>query len=214
MLQIYQPLSLDLPTIVYGFTYCHLSIYLPSFRDLPTIAAGFTYCHSYLTYRCLQFYLLSSPDLPTVVSVFTYRCLWIYLPFSPNLSTIVSALPTISSQILWPSWWSKENSYGDHFLILPWWSFSDVDNFLYSLIFISYDTKQLCHSINIYILQGWTSAPGRDSSLEYRLSIYHARPNDTGTYTCVSPFQKEHAINIIVKEVRLLLFTIFILDSR
>ena len=89
MLQIYQPLSPDLPTIVSGFTYRHLSIYLPSFRDLPTIAAGFTYCHSYLptvvssfTYCRLQIYLLSFLYLPTVVSGFTYRFLQIYLPLS------------------------------------------------------------------------------------------------------------------------------------
>ena len=135
MLQIYQPLSLDLPTIVSGFTYRHLSIYLPSFRDLPTIAAGFTYCHSGSTYRCLQFYLLSSPDLPTVVSVFTYRRLWIYLPFSPNLPTIVSALPTISSQILWPTWWSLSIFIPKkiHMVIIFW--FYHVDHFLMLIIF-------------------------------------------------------------------------------
>ena len=56
-------------------------------------------------------------------------------------------------------------------------------------------------NLQLLPLQSWTSAPGRDSSLEYRLSIYHARINDTGTYTCVTPYEKEHSIDIIVKEV-------------
>ena len=74
------------------------------------------------------------------------------------------------------------------------------------MIYDTYETTEflkLLTDYGIFILQGWTSAPGRDSSLEYRLSIFHARTNDTGIYTCVTPFQKEHAINIIVKEVRI-----------
>ena len=122
MLQIYQPLSPDLPTIVSGFTYRHLSIYLPSFRDLPTIAAGFTYCHSYLptvvssfTYCRLQIYLLSFLYLPTVVSGFTYRFLQIYLPLS---------------QLYLPFLHKSYDLHGDHFPFLfqrkfIWWSFSD-----------------------------------------------------------------------------------------
>lgn len=57
--------------------------------------------------------------------------------------------------------------------------------------------------VKINLLQTWTSAPGRDSSLEYRLSIYHARVNDTGSYTCQTPFEQEHTIKILVKEVSL-----------
>lgn len=57
--------------------------------------------------------------------------------------------------------------------------------------------------VKINLLQTWTSAPGRDSSLEYRLSIYHARVNDTGSYTCSTPFEQEHSIKILVKEVSL-----------
>ena len=49
----------------------------------------------------------------------------------------------------------------------------------------------------------WTSAPGRDAALEYRLSIYHARVNDTGTYTCTTPTGKSHVVQVIVKEVSL-----------
>ncbi len=52
-----------------------------------------------------------------------------------------------------------------------------------------------------FALQEWTTAPGRDAQLEYRLSIYHAKENDTGSYTCETPFGKHHTIGIIVKEV-------------
>ena len=31
----------------------------------------------------------------------------------------------------------SQNSYGDHFLILPWWSYSDEHHFLYSLLYLS-----------------------------------------------------------------------------
>ena len=55
---------------------------------------------------------------------------------------------------------------------------------------------------NVIVFQGWTSDPGRDSQLEYRLSIYHARVNDTGSYTCATPEMKFHTINVIVKEVK------------
>ena len=148
MLQIYQPLSLDLPTIVSGFTYRHLSIYLPSFRDLPTIAAGFTYCHSYLptvvssfTYCRLQIYLLSFLYLPTVVSGFTYRFLQIYLPLS---------------QLYLPFLHKSYDLHGDpkkiHMVIIFW--FYHGDHFLMLIIFCtplySSLTKQLCHSIYIF----------------------------------------------------------------
>ena len=49
--------------------------------------------------------------------------------------------------------------------------------------------------------QSWTNAPGRDSSLEYRLSIYHAQLNDSGSYTCSTPFEQRHTIKIVVKDV-------------
>ena len=67
--------SVDLPTVVYGFTYPRHWIYLPSSPDLPTIVTGFTYRH-------LRIYLPSSPDLPTAISRFTYHRLRIYLPSS------------------------------------------------------------------------------------------------------------------------------------
>ena len=53
-----------------------------------------------------------------------------------------------------------------------------------------------------FSFQGWTTDPGRDARLEYRLSIYHARVNDTGTYTCTTPQGNSHTVGIVVKEVR------------
>uniref|UniRef100_T1J421 Sushi domain-containing protein n=1 Tax=Strigamia maritima TaxID=126957 RepID=T1J421_STRMM len=49
--------------------------------------------------------------------------------------------------------------------------------------------------------EGWTADPGRDSQLEYRLSIYHAQKDDSGLYTCITPKQHRHAVEIIVKAV-------------
>ena len=61
--------------------------------------------------------------------------------------------------------------------------------------------ESLYFKIFILFFQSWTSAPGRDSSLEYRLTIYHARTNDTGDFTCKTPFEQAHTIKIIVKDV-------------
>lgn len=47
--------------------------------------------------------------------------------------------------------------------------------------------------------EGWTMDEGRDSTLEYRLSIIHAVEDDTGKYTCITPARYEHTINIVVK---------------
>jgi hypothetical protein len=47
--------------------------------------------------------------------------------------------------------------------------------------------------------EGWTTDPGRDSQLEYRLSIYHASRDDSGMFTCVTPTRHTHAVEIIVK---------------
>ncbi|XP_068084486.1 sushi, von Willebrand factor type A, EGF and pentraxin domain-containing protein 1 [Anabrus simplex] len=49
--------------------------------------------------------------------------------------------------------------------------------------------------------EGWTTDPGRDSQLEYRLSIYHASRDDSGIFTCVTPTRHTHAVEIIVKAV-------------
>jgi len=54
----------------------------------------------------------------------------------------------------------------------------------------------------VFRRQGWTSDPGRDAQLEYRLSIYHARYNDTGSYSCFLPNDRFHKIRVVVKDVR------------
>ncbi|ERL92458.1 hypothetical protein D910_09772, partial [Dendroctonus ponderosae] len=50
-------------------------------------------------------------------------------------------------------------------------------------------------------LQGWTTDVGRDSQLEYRLSIIHATENDSGIFTCTTPARYDHAIEVVVKGI-------------
>lgn len=47
--------------------------------------------------------------------------------------------------------------------------------------------------------EGWSTDPGRDAQLEYRLSIYHAAKDDSGVFTCVTPARHTHAVEIEVK---------------
>lgn len=35
--------------------------------------------------------------------------------------------------------------------------------------------------------EGWVTDEGRDTTLEYRLSIFHAVEHDSGIYTCMTP---------------------------
>ena len=42
----------------------------------------------------------------------------------------------------------------------------------------------------------------RDATLEYRLSIYHARGSDSGLYECNTPNNQSHGVEIIVADVR------------
>ncbi|KAJ8937897.1 hypothetical protein NQ318_001670 [Aromia moschata] len=49
--------------------------------------------------------------------------------------------------------------------------------------------------------EGWTTDPGRDSQLEYRLSIFHASKDDSGVFTCVTPARYTHAVEIEVRAV-------------
>jgi len=51
-------------------------------------------------------------------------------------------------------------------------------------------------------LQGWAQEPMRDATLEYRLSIYHAKEGDSGLFTCSTPNNKSHSIDIFVKDAR------------
>lgn len=49
--------------------------------------------------------------------------------------------------------------------------------------------------------EGWVTDAdeGRDSSLEYRLSIIKATEEDSGIYTCQTPARHEHSIEVVVK---------------
>ncbi|CAH2250497.1 jg9593 [Pararge aegeria aegeria] len=49
--------------------------------------------------------------------------------------------------------------------------------------------------------EGWTTDPGRDSQLEYRLSIISAVKEDSGIYRCETPARQSHQIEIIVEDV-------------
>ena len=49
--------------------------------------------------------------------------------------------------------------------------------------------------------QGWAQGPGRDATLEYRLSIFQAEERDTGEFTCTTPTKQSHSINIIVMNI-------------
>lgn len=42
---------------------------------------------------------------------------------------------------------------------------------------------------------------GRDSTLEYRLSIFSAEPQDSGIYSCMTPARHAHAVIVEVKAV-------------
>ncbi|XP_001357308.2 uncharacterized protein Hasp isoform X1 [Drosophila pseudoobscura] len=51
--------------------------------------------------------------------------------------------------------------------------------------------------------EGWVTEAdaGRDSSLEYRLSIFDASHDDTGFYSCMTPARHEHAVEVVVKAI-------------
>lgn len=49
--------------------------------------------------------------------------------------------------------------------------------------------------------EGWVTEEGRDSTLEYRLSILDAVENDTGVYTCQTPARHDHSVHVIVKAI-------------
>lgn len=53
-------------------------------------------------------------------------------------------------------------------------------------------------SMYVFFFTGWNSEPGRDSQLEYRLSIKHAKTEDSGLFTCVTPMGQQHAVEIVV----------------
>ncbi|XP_066142350.1 sushi, von Willebrand factor type A, EGF and pentraxin domain-containing protein 1 [Euwallacea fornicatus] len=49
--------------------------------------------------------------------------------------------------------------------------------------------------------EGWPTDPDRDSTLEYRLSIFHASKDDSGLFTCVTPARYTHSVEVVVKAV-------------
>ncbi|XP_041978220.1 uncharacterized protein LOC121732407 isoform X2 [Aricia agestis] len=49
--------------------------------------------------------------------------------------------------------------------------------------------------------EGWTDDPGRDSQLEYRLSIINAVKEDSGVYKCETPARQSHQVEIIVEDI-------------
>ncbi|XP_064458816.1 sushi, von Willebrand factor type A, EGF and pentraxin domain-containing protein 1-like isoform X2 [Ornithodoros turicata] len=59
---------------------------------------------------------------------------------------------------------------------------------------------EISHTSRKYV-EGWTTEPNRDSQLEYRLSIYHAKKDDSGRFTCVTPMGHRHSVDIIVAAI-------------
>ncbi|KAK7593077.1 hypothetical protein V9T40_007829 [Parthenolecanium corni] len=49
--------------------------------------------------------------------------------------------------------------------------------------------------------EGWTTDANRDTTLEYRLSIYHASHDDSGLFSCITPTRHTHSVEIVVKAV-------------
>lgn len=49
--------------------------------------------------------------------------------------------------------------------------------------------------------EGWNADEGRDSTLEYRLSIFTAEAGDSGIFTCTTPARHAHSVNVEVKAV-------------
>lgn len=56
------------------------------------------------------------------------------------------------------------------------------------------------HEFRVYP-EGWNTDEGRDSTLEYRLSIFTAEAGDTGIFTCTTPARHSHSVNVEVKAV-------------
>lgn len=56
------------------------------------------------------------------------------------------------------------------------------------------------HSFRIYP-DGWVTDEARDSTLEYRLSIFHAVEADSGRFTCSIPSRHEHTIDVLVQAI-------------
>ncbi|CAG0920180.1 unnamed protein product [Notodromas monacha] len=49
--------------------------------------------------------------------------------------------------------------------------------------------------------QNWTTDENRNPNLEYRLTIYHAQKDDSGTFTCETPNRHQHGVQVVVSAV-------------
>lgn len=47
--------------------------------------------------------------------------------------------------------------------------------------------------------EGWTEDEGRDSTLEYRLTINEATKEDSGLFTCITPARYTHSVEVVVE---------------
>ena len=59
---------------------------------------------------------------------------------------------------------------------------------------------QVSHNYRKYP-EGWTQDGGRDPTLEYRLSVFHAQKDDSGLFTCSTPSRYSHSVEIVVRAV-------------
>lgn len=86
----------------------------------------------------------------------------------------------------------------------PKWSVSHSYRSNNSAVIVLTDTLNTTNSTDapqkIYPT-GWNSEDGRDSALEYRLSILHASQDDSGEFTCTTPTRHTHSVTIEVKAV-------------
>lgn len=56
------------------------------------------------------------------------------------------------------------------------------------------------HSFRNYP-EGWVTDEGRDNTLEYRLSIFHAVEDDSGIFTCQTPARHGHRVDVLVRAI-------------
>lgn len=57
------------------------------------------------------------------------------------------------------------------------------------------------HEFRTYV-EGWVTDLGRDSTLEYRLTVPKASEDDSGTFTCMTPARHEHSVQVVVRAVQ------------
>ena len=82
----------------------------------------------------------------------------------------------------------------------PVWSWQLADNSS-QRSFLQVGSDAQCQPANMCAVQGWAQDPSRDATLEYRLSVYHAKPADTGLYICSTPNNQTHGVSLAVRQV-------------